>query len=374
MTHQSLDLDTLGRRLRTVDKMVVQLLAARHRLSLEVGASKIEANGQIFRPGIEEARITDACNYGELFGLNRNYVASVMYSMIRESCMDQIIQRESKDTGRQHALSYEERKANLLALTKVVAGTYDAEYASHSTAVYLKFEDAVLEDHIHEMPREDRGRFLDLGCGTGNIALRAAPLFKSVTGYDLSPHMLAVARKKAEERKLSGETLVFEETDLEDGVPEPDATASFVAMSLGTASDLRNIKKVISETLRVLKDGGRFMFSFYNTDALLYQWSFLPWQIGLTARINHDFHCLDVEAKGKIYEVYARPYTVAEVKQMFSGIGHLAVRTYPTLSAVLPSEAFAGENIAHIDETVGALDKQLQFGNHGAYIIVTGVK
>lgn len=374
MTHQSLGLDILGQRLKMVDKMVVQLLAARHRLSLEVGASKIEANGEIYRPGIEEARITEACNYGKLFGLNPLYIAGVMYSMIRESCMDQIVLRESQGVRPRHALSYDEQKANLRALTTAIAATYDEKYPTHSTTVYLKFEDAVFESHVQEMSRAERGRFVDLGCGTGAIALRAAPLFESVVGYDLSPHMTAVARKKAQERGLSVDSVRFEQTDLEDGIPEADATASFVAMSLGTAGDLRNIKKVISETLRILKSGGRFMFTFYNADALLYQWSFLPWQVALSARINHDFHCLDVEADGKIFEVYARPYTVAEVKQLFSGINHLAVRTYPTLSAVLPSEAFAGENIAHIDETVGALDKQLQFGNHGAYIIVTGVK
>jgi|GEM_PF-3613927 len=49
------------------------------------------------------------------------------------------------------------------------------------------------------------------------------------------------------------------------------------------ASDMRGIGKVIDETIRVLKPGGRFFFSFYNRDALVYRWEFLPWEAGLAA-------------------------------------------------------------------------------------------
>ena len=37
---------------------------------------------------------------------------------------------------------------------------------------------------------------LDLGCGTGNLTMRMARLNLQVTGVDLSPEMLAVARRK----------------------------------------------------------------------------------------------------------------------------------------------------------------------------------
>jgi ubiquinone/menaquinone biosynthesis C-methylase UbiE len=50
----------------------------------------------------------------------------------------------------------------------------------------------------HHIP----GRILDLGCGTGNLSIPLARRGYSVTGVDLSPAMIEVARKKAMEAGL----------------------------------------------------------------------------------------------------------------------------------------------------------------------------
>ena len=184
--------------------------------------------------------------------------------------------------------------------------------------------------------------------------------------------MVATAKKNAGVH-ISGERTSFSEIDVENGIPVGDATASFVVMNLGTASDVRDIKLVIKETLRVLEPGGRFFFSFYNRDALLYRWEFLPWPVGLVASINLYKHCLEVHSRDEVLSVYARPYTAIEVETLFREAGvAISLSTYPTMSSILPNDLFEGQ--PDIQEAVTALDGNLSTSSMGAYIIATGQK
>ncbi|MBI5644635.1 methyltransferase domain-containing protein [Candidatus Kaiserbacteria bacterium] len=196
--------------------------------------------------------------------------------------------------------------------------------------------------------------------------------FEQAVGYDISPHMLAIAQENAGKHQFGAQTQ-FQEVDVEEGIPVEDATISFVVMNLGTASDVRNIERVIKETLRVLKPGGRFLFSFYNRDALLYRWEFLPWPVSLVASINLHDHCLEVHSGNEVLSVYARPYTVDEVAALFRNVGvKVNLSTYSTMSAILPNDLF--ENQPGIQEAIVSLDENLSTSPMGAYIIATGQK
>jgi SAM-dependent methyltransferase len=80
-----------------------------------------------------------------------------------------------------------------------------------------------LED-IHELiidrvpPLADRA-WLDLACGTGAVAERAAALGAPVTGIDLAPALIDVARERARQRDLAIDYRVgdCEDLDLADG-------------------------------------------------------------------------------------------------------------------------------------------------------------
>lgn len=54
-----------------------------------------------------------------------------------------------------------------------------------------------------ELGLDGRGRLLDVGCGTGEIALLLAPLYEEVVGLDADEEMIAEARKESARQALS---------------------------------------------------------------------------------------------------------------------------------------------------------------------------
>src|SRR5262245_55128507 len=71
---------------------------------------------------------------------------------------------------------------------------------------------------------------LDVGCGTGTLAIAIAPRVGAgaVRGIDASPEMVAIAREKA---KKAGATVDFE-VALVEALPFPDASFDLVTSSL----------------------------------------------------------------------------------------------------------------------------------------------
>jgi SAM-dependent methyltransferase/chorismate mutase len=376
-----LDLTKLGSRLAAVDTMLMQLVLRRMELAEQVGRYKRQNGGVIFRAQTEDGRIEAARKWALAHGLNVHFAESIMYSLINESCKLQMIQLQEKvsDTNEPKTDDqwYGKLKRNLLVLTERWCSAYDAEYENSyfATKAYLQYEHEVLTREIQQLP--DTELMIDLGCATGRMSFKLHDTFSRVVGYDISQHMQARANQLADSRNLHSK-LSFECVDLEDGIPMPDACASFIVMNLGTASDIRDIGKVIEETLRVLKPGGRFFFSFYNRDALVYRWEFLPWQAGLAASVNIHRDSLDVhfktdESKEEIIPVYARAYTKDEVTALFADRGmEVSMVTYPTVSAILPRELFASQ--LGVQESVIAIDSGLTDSSLGAYIIATGQK
>ncbi|WP_457591779.1 methyltransferase domain-containing protein [Geoglobus sp.] len=99
---------------------------------------------------------------------------------------------------------------------------------------------------------ERRMRILDIGTGTGFLAILLAELGHDVTGIDISEGMLSVARRKAEERGLEidfriadAENLPFEDSDFD---------ATICRHVLWT---LPNPDRAVSEWVRVVSHGGK---------------------------------------------------------------------------------------------------------------------
>lgn len=97
---------------------------------------------------------------------------------------------------------------------------------------------------------------LDVGCGTGVVAVTAARLGASVTGLDLTPELLERARENAATARVS---IDFHEGDVE-ALPFGDDEFDVVLSQYGHMFAPRpNV--AIAEMLRVLRPGGTIAFS-----------------------------------------------------------------------------------------------------------------
>lgn len=157
--------------------------------------------------------------------------------------------------------SKEEKEAYVEAVFDRVADHYDLGNRLLTFGMY---------ESIHEQFRPLTGltpgmKVLDLACGTGDITLLAAEQVAPsghVTGVDISEKMLEVGRRRA------AASAYHEIIEMKKGsameLEYPDKT--FDAVTMGFAlRGVKEVAKVIQESYRVLKPGGRFI----NIDAAL---------------------------------------------------------------------------------------------------------
>ena len=144
--------------------------------------------------------------------------------------------------------------------------------------LYLREIDArfapVVENVVRRSELKAGQRVLDLGTGTGSVAMRAAALVGPsgrVTGVDISPEMLAVTRQRLAE---SGQSNV----DLREGpaeqLPAGDGTFDTLLASLSLMYVIDR-GAAAREIRRVLGPGGRFVAAVWaaaeQCDIVLFQ-------------------------------------------------------------------------------------------------------
>ena len=105
-----------------------------------------------------------------------------------------------------------------------------------------------------------RGRMvLEVGCGAAIDLARFARGGALVTGVDLAPSAIALARANFEQQGLVG---CFEVADGEQ-LPFPDASFDLV-YAHGVVQYTANPQRLVDECRRVLKPGGQALFQVYN--------------------------------------------------------------------------------------------------------------
>jgi ubiquinone/menaquinone biosynthesis C-methylase UbiE len=116
-------------------------------------------------------------------------------------------------------------------------------------------------------------RVLDVACGTGGVALRAARAGADVVGIDISADQLTKARSAAD---AAGLEIQFDEGDAE-RLPYGDGEFDAVASAFGVvfAPDHR---RAANELARVCRPGGRLALTAWQKDA----WSNLHEKAGRT--------------------------------------------------------------------------------------------
>ncbi|MBI3480020.1 MAG: class I SAM-dependent methyltransferase [Nitrosomonadales bacterium] len=106
---------------------------------------------------------------------------------------------------------------------------------------------------------------LDVGTGTGVVAITARNLGAKVTGLDLTPALLAQAGESA---ALAGhDDIAWHEGDAEE-LPFPDASFDVVLSQFGHMFAPRP-EVALSEMLRVLKPGGTIAFATWPGEQLI---------------------------------------------------------------------------------------------------------
>ncbi|MBU0469180.1 MAG: class I SAM-dependent methyltransferase [Candidatus Omnitrophica bacterium] len=104
-------------------------------------------------------------------------------------------------------------------------------------------------------------KILEVGCGAGNNMWFTAREGFQVTGVDLSPKAIDVAKKRLEEDGLSGDLHIGEFTDL------PFESESFdlaIDRAAITCVGITAAKSTIAEIHRVLKPKGKLLFNPYS--------------------------------------------------------------------------------------------------------------
>jgi demethylmenaquinone methyltransferase/2-methoxy-6-polyprenyl-1,4-benzoquinol methylase len=117
---------------------------------------------------------------------------------------------------------------------------------------------------VREAALDHRRRVIDLACGTGDIALEAAARGARVTGVDITPRMVELARAKARRARHEGlwpiPTFVIGDMS---ALPFPDGSVDVVTTGYG----LRNVpvlEDAIDEIGRVLRPGGQLLSLDFN--------------------------------------------------------------------------------------------------------------
>ncbi len=113
---------------------------------------------------------------------------------------------------------------------------------------------------IERLQLSRSSRLIDLGCGPcGPLTLVLAAVGCTGTGLELSPAALRVGRARAASLGVE-QLLLVQEADLNE--PLPFEAGSFdAAMSLDVVLHLRDRSKLFREVARLLRPGGRFLFT-----------------------------------------------------------------------------------------------------------------
>jgi len=368
------DLVQLGEDLRKIDRLIMDLVKRRMDVAHLVAQEKQRTGGVMYRPQVEDQRIAAIGEHAQRIGLNPHMARALLYFLIAESCKEQTILLESQ-AGQDARPQAERLKENLLRLTQAVAASYDAREASDkfATQAYAAYERELIAKDCASLA--DRSLALDLGCATGGVALDLAGSFAQVAGYDISGPMVEAARAKARGAGLAN--VAFGQLDLDaQALPHADSSVAFVVMNLGTASDVTDFPRVAAEIARVLKPGGRFFLTFYNSDALLYQMGFLPWVASLEAVVNPYADCLDVKIGDARTPVHAKLHALADVRAALpAGLAVEEASSFPQIAAILPDEVLGDYKVrAAIDRLDRELAKGADGALEGAYLIVRGRK
>ncbi len=129
---------------------------------------------------------------------------------------------------------------------------YDAGISLLSLGQTNRIQRDIVENYITAS-----GEVLEIGCGTGTMAILCAEKGASVVGFDTSHQMLSIARRKVAERNLTDRIQLREMAAIEMDKNFGDETFDRIVGTLVFSEFyLEEQKYVLREAYRILRPGG----------------------------------------------------------------------------------------------------------------------
>ena len=128
-------------------------------------------------------------------------------------------------------------------------------------------EVALIGDLFRRFAAQPVRSVLDLGCGTGNHALRMAAEGFTVTGIERSPQMLAIAQAKATRLALDLELHAGDIRNVELQRQFDAALMMFAVLSYQTTN--ADVSSALQRARQHLRTGGLLVFDFWYAPAVL---------------------------------------------------------------------------------------------------------
>jgi ubiquinone/menaquinone biosynthesis C-methylase UbiE len=183
--------------------------------------------------------------------------------------------------------------------------------------LWLMREKRFKSDLIEQAQISNGSRVLDVGCGTGTLAIMTKELHpeSEVVGIDADSKILAIARAKA---LKVGVTLTLDE-GMADHLPYADSSFDRVLSSLFLHHlSTENKKRTLREMFRVLRSGGRFDLVDFGPPRTFYS--------RLVARVTARSEEVAVNVQGLLPEMFREAgfEKVSETKHFMTIAGALS--------------------------------------------------
>lgn len=248
---------------------------------------------------------------------------------------------------------------NSINAVRDVADAYDKMAAGYDNvegeAFYLN-QYVAYQEHLDRNKSKIRDRVLDLGCGTGIQINFAEKVTQNVIGIDISIELLKQTKKK-----LPNSLLVCADAC---NLPFPDNSFDTVISYGEVISHIPNYIKAFSETMRVLKSGGYFLFSIlnkWNIRTIFKLGELIP---ALTQKNGYwrSWECV-INDKGDTIAIDLKTFGRREIKQLaeLCGFEILEVNGIHISSLLIPLPLQYGKmNVwGKIFVSLGKLDKKI---------------
>lgn len=200
---------------------------------------------------------------------------------------------------------------------------------------YIKF----INDHVKKYQT-----VLELGCGTGEIAIRLANQGKNVCATDISKDMLEVAKYKCIDFKAD---VMLSRVDMCDFAVDTKLDLILcLCDSLNYVTNLKDVENVFQNTYDALKKDGIFIFdidSMYKMEKILQNYDeenddeefYFHWHVDRLAKgyVKHSVEIIDKVNNDRVFEEHLqKTYEVDTYRDLLKKVGFNNIEVYSDFS------------------------------------------